>query len=261
MSKDDAAVVDPPELVAAKIKALEAEATAHTAEAKKFTKEGDHAAAEARLKTAEAEESEIELEVRKEKRQIEKTDNKYFHFYQYNDSITSSSVATCISQLTKWMRLEPECDIEIQFNSPGGDVISGLSLFDFIQTVRAAGHYVTTSTIGYAASMAGILLQAGDKRVMGAESWLMLHEASFGSQGKTSEVEDRVEWIKRVQERFLNIFADRCLHANADTATKRLKKTQIKTKWTRTDFWVDSDEALAYGLIDEIRSYPFETTV
>jgi ATP-dependent Clp endopeptidase proteolytic subunit ClpP len=257
MAKDD--VVDPPELVAAKVSALDAEAKKYAAEAAKFKQEGAEAAANARLKNAEAEESEIELEVRKEKREIEKTDNRYFHFYPFNDNVSGTSVKSCIDQLTKWMRLEPGCDIEIQFNSPGGEVIAGLALFDFIQTVRAAGHHVTTSTIGYAASMAGVLLQAGDKRVMGAESWLMLHEASFGSQGKTSEVEDRVEWIKRVQDRFLNIFADRCKGANPETATKALKKAQIKTKWTRTDFWVDSDEALAYGLIDEIRSYPFES--
>ena len=257
MAKEDV-TVDPPELGAAKVKALEAEAAAHIAEASKYKHEGAEAAANARLKNAEAEESEIELEVRKEKRDIEKTDNKYFHFYSFNDQVSGTSVKSCIDQLTKWMRLEPGCDIEIQFNSPGGEVIAGLALFDFIQTVRSAGHHVTTSTIGYAASMAGVLLQAGDHRVMGAESWLMLHEASFGSQGKTSEVEDRVEWIKRVQDRFLNIFADRCKNAPTATATKRLTKAQIKKRWERTDFWVSSDEALEFGLIDEIRSYPFE---
>jgi len=249
--KDD--VVDPPELVAAKVKALEAEAGKYKAEASKFKSEGDQAAAEARLKLAEAAEAEIELEVRKEKRAIEQTDNKYFHFYPFNDSVSGASVKACIDQLTKWMRLDPSVDIEISFNSPGGEVIAGLALFDFIQTVRAAGHHVTTSSIGYAASMAGILLQAGDRRIIGAESWLMLHEASFGAQGKTGEVEDRVEWIKRVQDRFLNIFAERCKNADSATATKRLTKAQIKHKWTRTDFWVSSDEALAYGLVDEVR--------
>jgi ATP-dependent Clp endopeptidase proteolytic subunit ClpP len=256
----DVETTDPPELVAAKVKVLEAEVGKHKAETAKFKAESDQAAAEARLKVAEATEAEIELEVRQEKRGIEKTDNKYFHFYPFNDAVSGASVKSCIDQVTKWMRLDPGCDIEIQFNSPGGEVVVGLALFDFIQTVRAAGHHVTTSTIGYAASMAGILLQAGDRRVMGAESWLMLHEASFGAQGKTGEVEDRVEWIKRVQDRFLDIFAARCQNADPETATKALKKSQIKTKWTRTDFWVDSDEALAFGLVDEVRSFPFETT-
>lgn len=248
MANDD--VVYPPELVAAKVKALEAEAAAHTAEAKKFGKEGEEAAANARLKNAEADESEIELEVRREKREIEKTDNRYHFFYPYNDQISSASVKSCIDQLTKWMRLNPGQDIEIQFNSPGGDVIAGLALFDFIQTVRKAGHYVTTSSIGYAASMAGVLLQAGDHRVIGGQSYMMLHEASFGSSGKTSEVEDRVEWIKRVQDRFIVIFANRC---QATDAPKKLTKAQIKRNWTRTDWWIDSEQALEYGLVDEVR--------
>jgi ATP-dependent Clp endopeptidase proteolytic subunit ClpP len=250
MPKDDDTKL-PPELVAAKVEEAKAAATKHKAEAKKFN-------AEARKADAEGEEAEIELEVRREKRETEKTDNRYHFLYTFNDQVSSTSVKSCIDQLTKWMRLNPGEDIEISFNSPGGDVIAGLALFDFIQTVRAAGHHVTTSTIGYAASMAGILLQAGDRRIMGAESWLMLHEASFGAQGKTGEVEDRVEWIKRVHDRFLNIFASRCKGADPETATKVLTKAQIKTRWTRTDFWVDSDQALAFGFIDEIRSYPFE---
>lgn len=236
----------PPELVAAKVEEAKAAATKHKAEAKKFS-------AEARKADAEGAEAEIELEVRREKRTIEKAGNQYHHFYPFHDQVSGSSVKSCIDQLTKWMRLDPGTDIEIQFNSPGGEVIAGLALFDFIQTVRAAGHFVTTSSIGYAASMGGILLQAGDVRVIGAESWLMLHEASFSAGGKTGEVEDRVEWIKRVQDRFLNIFAERIKTADPTTATKALTRAQIKTRWTRTDFWVDSDQALAFGFVDEIR--------
>ncbi len=244
MAKDD--IVLDPALVAAQVEEAKAAAGKHKAEASKFK-------AEARKADAEAAEAEIELEVRQEKRDIEKTDNRYHFFYPYNDQISSASVKSCIDQLTKWMRLNPGQDIEIQFNSPGGDVIAGLALFDFIQTIRAAGHHVTTSSIGYAASMAAVLLQAGDRRIMGAQSWAMVHEASFGSSGKTSEVEDRVEWIKRVQERFLDIFAKRCAASDDTTATKRLTRAQIKNRWTRTDFWMSSDDALAFGFIDEVR--------
>lgn len=91
--------------------------------------------------------------------------------------------------------------------------------------------------------MAGILLQAGDIRVMGRESWLMLHEAAFGAQGKVGEVEDTVEWVKKIQERILNIFAQ---HSS-------LSRAQIKRRWTRKDWWIDSDEALRLGFVDEIR--------
>ena len=71
----------------------------------------------------------------------------------------------------------------------------------------------------------------------------MIHEASFGSSGKTSEVEDRVEWVKRVQERILDIFA----------ARSHMTKRAIKTKWARKDWWLSSDEALKAGFVDAIR--------
>ena len=142
-----------------------------------------------------------------EKRQEELAAHKYHHVYFFKGAVTDDSADKCMSQLTQWMRNEPGCDIEIIFNSPGGSVTAGLALWDHIQFVRAADHKVTTSTIGMAASMAGILLQAGDTRVMGKESWLLIHQASFGTQGSFGEVEDTVKWIERIQERILDIFA------------------------------------------------------
>lgn len=203
-----------------------------------------------RLSRIEADEAEITLEREIEKRNAELASDLHNHLYVFNGSVGDSSVNTCIKQLTTWMRNDSDDAIEIVFNSPGGDVIAGLALFDFIQTVRRTGIHVTTSTIGYAASMAGILLQAGDTRVMGAESWLMLHEASFGAQGKTGDIEDRVEWVKRVQERFLDIFAKRCQETDAP---KKLTKTKLRNNWRRKDWWISSDEALAFGLVDEVR--------
>jgi ATP-dependent protease ClpP protease subunit len=94
-----------------------------------------------------------------------------------------------------------------------------------------------------AASMAGILLQAGHQRIMGRESWLMIHEASFSASGKTGDVEDTVEWVKAMQERILNIFATR----------SKMTKSALKRKWTRKNWWISSDEALKLGFVDEIR--------
>lgn len=169
--------------------------------------------------------------------------DRYHHIYTFNGAVGDSSVRQCITQLTNWMRKNPGCDIEIVFNSPGGSVVDGMALFDFIQLIRSKGHKVTTSTLGMAASMAGILLQAGDVRVMGSQSWLMIHEASFGAGGKIGEVEDVVEWVKMVQERILDIFASR----------SSMTKAQIRTKWRRKDWWLSSDAALEAGFVDEIR--------
>lgn len=163
--------------------------------------------------------------------------------YRFSGAVTDVSARACMGALTEWHRLWPGQPMEVIFTSPGGSIIDGMALFDHISWLRREGHHMTTSTLGLAASMAGILLQAGDQRVMGKEAWLMIHEASFGAQGKTGEIEDTVEWVKKVQERILDIFA----------ARSNMTKTQIKNKWTRKDWWISSDEALNLGLIDEIR--------
>lgn len=175
--------------------------------------------------------------------QDELASDRHHMLYNFNRDVSSGSVKECINTLTTWSRKSPGADIEIVFNSPGGAIVDGFALFDFIQLLRTRGHRITTSTLGMAASMAGVLLQAGDWRVMGKQSWLMIHEASFGTIGKIGEVEDTVDWIKMVQERILDIFAER----------STMSKTQLRKKWLRKDWWISSDQALELGLVDEVR--------
>ena len=94
-----------------------------------------------------------------------------------------------------------------------------------------------------AASMAGILLQAGEHRWIGHQSWILIHRASFGAIGKTFEIEDEVGWIKRIEERIIKIF----------TSRSTLTKLKIKRNWDRKDWWINADEALEMGLVDEIK--------
>lgn len=169
--------------------------------------------------------------------------DEYHRVYRFSTGISDGSVKLAINALTLWGRLYPGKDIEVIFNSGGGDVVSGMALFDFILDLRAQGHKITTSTLGVAASMAGILLQAGDKRTMGREAWLMIHEASFRAEGKVGEVEDTVDWIKKVQERVLHIFANR----------SHMTVEEIREKWLRRNWWISSDEALTLGLVDSLR--------
>jgi len=149
-----------------------------------------------------------------------------------------------MKRLTEWSRLDPKCDIEIIFSSPGGSIIDGFELFDHIQHLRNKGHHVTTGTLGMAASMAGILLQAGDTRWVGHQAWIMIHRAAFGAYGKTYEVEDEVEFVKRIEERILDIF----------TSRTKLTKQKIKRNWDRKDWWISADEAIELHLVDEIRA-------
>ena len=167
----------------------------------------------------------------------------YHHVYQFTSPVSDSSVENCITRLTHWSRLDPGCPIEVVFNSPGGAVVPGLALFDFLLDLRAKGHYLTTVALGHAASMAGILLQAGHKRVIGRESWLLIHEIQFSAVGKIGEIEDMTEWVKKIQRRVLEIFA----------ARSKLSVVQLEKRWKRTDWWLSSDDALKLGIVDEVR--------
>ena len=213
------------------------------AQSVKFQAEALLASAHSRFFDQEFARNKLHLEV--EQRSFDETmaQNRFHHVYPYNTEISSATVSQCIDQLTTWTRLTEECQIEIIFNSPGGSIVDGLALFDFIRGLRQQGHHVTTTTIGIAASMAGVLLQAGTKRVMGRESWVLIHEASFVAAGSIGQVEDLYEWIKRVHQRVLNIFAER----------STMTAEAIGEMWKRKDWWLSSDNCLELGFVDEVR--------
>ena len=186
----------------------------------------------------------LELESELEDISLTNAKDDMNHLYRFNSSVSSDSVKKCMEKLTEWHRLDPECSIEIIFSSPGGSIISGFELFDFLQDLRYQGHHITTGTLGYAASMAGVLLQAGDVRWVGQQAWVMIHRAAFRAAGKTYEIEDEVKFTQRLEGRILDIF----------TSRSKLSKTKIKRNWDRKDWWISADEAIEMGLVDEIRA-------
>ena len=209
---------------------------------KKLEAEARKADAEARVFQAEAARSEISLRKAEYDEKNRLATNEHYCVYLFNSAVGEGSVNQCIDQLTTWHRTKPKKPITIVFNSPGGAIVAGMALFDFIQEMRRLGHHVTTKALGMAASMAGILLQAGDERVMGKEAWVLLHEASFGAAGKIGEVDDTVEWVKKVQKRILDIFATR----------SNLSKSQIERRWKRKDWWLSSTDCLKHGFVDKV---------
>jgi ATP-dependent Clp endopeptidase proteolytic subunit ClpP len=230
---------------------IAADCTRMLAEAAKFEAEAEHFRAQAReaaarATSAEAEARVTELEASHKERQRRENDAADVHHYVYRftGGVDKSSVEKAMSKLTEWHRLAPEGQgFEVIFFSPGGDVISGMALFDHLRWLSSQGHEITTGCTGMAASMGGILMQAGDKRWASGQSWYLIHRASFGAGGKTFEVEDEVEWIKRIEKRIINIFVSR----------SHLTEAKIKRNWDRKDWWIDADQALEYGLVDEIR--------
>ena len=222
---------------------IQAEIAFKVAETKKAEAEARKTEAEADKVEMESKVAKLDLEKMEKALRRDKSIDEENFLYRYSSGVDSGSVQRCMKKLTEWSRLAPDCNIEIVFSSPGGSIIDGFELFDFIQELRGQGHKVTTGSLGMAASMAGILLQAGDVRWIGHQSWMMIHRAAFGAIGKTYEVEDEVKLVKRIEERILNIFASR----------SNLSKLKLKRNWDRKDWWIDADECLDLGLVDEVR--------
>ncbi len=219
----------PPKAVPALIEKLKADARKANAEAVCFELEGQA--------------GEIQLAVSQRAENVRLASNTLNHVYNYVGAIDQNSVSMCMDQLTIWDRLDPNCPIEIVFNSPGGSVMAGMALFDHILEIRKAGHRITTVSKGYAASMAGILLQAGDTRVIGKESYVLIHQISSGAVGKIGEIEDVVKFLKLVSKRVLGIFA----------ARSNKPASYFEKHWERTDWWLDSEECMKIGFVDEVR--------
>ncbi len=122
-------------------------------------------------------------------------------------------------------------------------MFAGFRLFDFIQDLRRRGHHVTTVAMGMAASMGSILLQAGDKRVVTQNSFVMIHEISTGAQGKVGDIEDTMELVQKMSERANIILANR----------SKLTPLQVKNMQKRKDVWLSAEDCLKNGFVDEIR--------
>jgi ATP-dependent protease ClpP protease subunit len=140
----------------------EAEATRAEAEAKK-------ALADARRIEAEAVVQEVARDVVEYDRLKWRAGDEHHGTYYFMSQVDEKSVRQCMSALALWERLKPGKEISITFSSPGGSLVEGFALFDYITMLRRKGHKVETGALGMAASMAGILLQAGDVRWMSKE--------------------------------------------------------------------------------------------
>jgi ATP-dependent Clp endopeptidase proteolytic subunit ClpP len=224
------------EEIKAGVAKLKAEALKAEAEARKVKAEAESA-------ETKAEKERLEFERYKKERTERLAADSQNHVYRFSGAVGDQSVTKCRNTLTEWSRCSPGCDIEIVFASGGGGITAGFELFDYIQQLRGRGHNITTGSLGMAASMAGVLLQAGEKRWIGHQSWILIHRAAFGAIGKTFEIEDEVELVKRIEERIIQIF----------TSRSTLTRLKIKRNWDRKDWWLNADEALEMGLVDEVR--------
>lgn len=215
------------------------------AETRKLKLEMLNLEAQTREALAGAEIAEIRMRAEMRDEEFELAQDMRHYEYTFAAGVDDQQVERCIRQLKFWERSTPEPGkVTLTICSPGGSVVAGMRLFDHITAMRGRGWYFTTVVRGYAASMGGILLQAGDERVIGPESYILIHEVSTIALGKIGEIEDEVEWMKMIQERVLDIFASR--------SGGKVTKAALRRKWSRKDWWLDSDEALRLGIVDRV---------
>jgi len=179
---------------------------------------------------------------------LEKVGDLYHHCYTFDEVVTDRSVRQCTATLTAWSRSDPGCDIKIVLNTPGGDIVAGFNLIDFVTDMRARGHNVTTVALGMAASMGAAILQSGDTRVMGKNAVLLLHEGSLTVEGDFGSAEDTMRLMHIFHDNILQLFADRAMPINPKTTKEYLRRA-----WKRTDYWLDSARAVELGIADRIQ--------
>lgn len=154
----------------------------------------------------------------------------------------SSNVDWIVKKLEYLSELSKE-PVKIILNSVGGDVFAGFLLYDTIINVRNKGVKVIIEVRGLAASTAAmIVLQAASERVATQHTRFLLHEVATIAIGKTTEVEEQAEELKKVNDMLRDILAEK---------TGKTKE-EIENAIRKKDFWLSAEEAKKFGLIDKI---------
>lgn len=169
--------------------------------------------------------------------------------YTFSDAVTDASVKAAIAELGTLARRFPGRPLTFILTSPGGSVLHGFALYDYLRSLSKKGHKLTVQVFGMAASMGGILLQAGDVRQIGANSEVLIHEVSSGTQGKVSEQQDRIDFSHRLWDKLAKILSQRAKSTGKKTA---MSAAQIKKAAFKYDWWLDAREAVRLGFADQI---------
>lgn len=207
---------------------------------------------ELRQQRAETEKAELELkETRRRNKRYKREHDKKFKYdpdargvFHFQGVVTDVSCSVWGDKVQEYAHLNPGKPITIYLTTPGGSAFHGLGLYDELRTLSKQGHHITTVVRGYAASMGAILLQAGDTRLVGAESQLMIHEISSGAFGKLHEMEDEVKFLKRLNRRIFGIIADR---------TGDQWEADSLYAWAKAkDRWLSAEDAVEHGFADQV---------
>ena len=156
------------------------------------------------------------------------------------EEVNDTSASIVVAQLLFLEAEDPDKDIHLYINSPGGSVTAGMAIYDTMQYIKCD---VSTMCIGMAASMGAFLLAGGakGKRLALPNAEIMIHQPLGGAQGQATEIEIAAKHMQRTKEKL-----NRLLAANTGKPYDEIVAD------TERDNWKTAEEAKAYGLIDEV---------
>ena len=156
------------------------------------------------------------------------------------EEVNEVTASLVVAQLLFLEAEDPEKDIQLYINSPGGSVTAGMAIYDTMQYIKCD---VSTICIGMAASMGAFLLSGGTKgkRMALPNAEIMIHQPLGGAQGQATEIEIAAKHILKTKEKLNQILADNCN-----------QPLDVIAKDTDRDNWMTAKEAMEYGLIDSV---------
>lgn len=156
------------------------------------------------------------------------------------DEVNDTTASLVVAQLLYLEGQDPDKEISLYINSPGGSVTAGLAIYDTIQYIKCD---VSTICMGMAASMGAFLLSAGTKgkRLALPNSTIMIHQPSGGAQGQATDMRIHTEWILDTKKRLNKMLSE---------ATGQ--PLEVIERDTERDNFMTAQQALEYGLIDKI---------
>ena len=157
-----------------------------------------------------------------------------------NEEVNNASAGVVVAQLLYLEGQDPEKDISLYINSPGGVITDGMAIYDTMQYIKCD---VSTICVGMAASMGAFLLAAGakGKRFALPNSEIMIHQPSGGAQGQATDISIHANHILRVKDKLNHILSERTG-----------QPLEVIQKDTERDNFMTAQEALEYGLIDKV---------
>ncbi|GKH51162.1 MAG: ATP-dependent Clp endopeptidase proteolytic subunit ClpP [Oscillospiraceae bacterium] len=156
------------------------------------------------------------------------------------DEVNDTTASLVVAQLLFLEGQDPDKDIQLYINSPGGSVTAGMAIYDTMNYVKCD---VSTTCIGMAASMGAFLLSSGakGKRIALPNAEIMIHQPLGGAKGQATDIKIHAEWILKIKDRLNRLMSE-----------QTGQPLSVIEHDTERDNFMSADEAMKYGLIDKV---------